>query len=447
MAGPRVARCVLVLLLAPQVRAQELPAAGPADEPATKTTSASEQFVVHGADLRTRGAVASLAEQQRERLAREVGEGEDRWEHPIVIQLHGRARQAAPGRLLRTSAFKVGEGFRLQVDAHLAKGKPPGLERAILELLLMERGLRGRSSARVEDELRISPWLLDGLEEAIRWREGDRDQELYAALFEHGQLFPVERLLAVDDPREMDSAARSAFRASAGALVMALLSQNGGREAMRGLLGEAVVFVGEDHALLLKHFPGMNLGAKSLAKWWALQLARMAETPVTRTLDILGTEAELRRLLVVRHRNAGGEPCEIPAGSFRDLLAIAPDERREAIKPVADTAGLFFIRAFPAHRPLITAYLEILAELAADQDRDLETRLAALAAERERLRQLGARTRDYLDWYRITSSDELSGAFADYIKVKESLQAPRTPRKGTVSSYLDDMQALFECRE
>ncbi len=409
-----------------------------------KTLSATEQFVVYGADLVMRGAIVSLAERQRERLDREVGEAGE-WEHPIVIQLYGAVHGEAPPRLLKTRVFEAGGGFRLQIDAHLARGKPPGLERALLKMLLVERGLREREPQAVDRELQIAPWLLDGLMEAMAWREGERDRELHAALFANDQLFPVERLLEVEAPGEMDSVTRAAYRASAGALVMALLGQEGGRAAMRGLLGEAVTFVGDEQALLLKHFPGMNLGEKSLEKWWALQLAKMSEPQVTRAMDILDTEAELERLLVVRFKDGSGTVHGIPADSFRDLLAIPRREREEAIKPVFDALGVFRFRAFPAHRPIIMSYLRILSEAAAGRDRDLDARLASLAAEREDLRALGVRTRDFLDWYRITSAEELSGAFEDYIGLQESLRAGqrRKPVTGPISEYLDDVQALY----
>ena len=42
-------------------------------------------------------------------------------------------------------------------------------------------------------------------------------------LFEKNQLFPVKRLLEVRNPDLMDAMTRAAFRASSGALVMALL--------------------------------------------------------------------------------------------------------------------------------------------------------------------------------------------------------------------------------
>lgn len=435
--------------------AQPVPAPGgapeeglPAEVPAAnKTVSASDLFVIHGSTLPVRGAFASLAETVRQDLVREVGEAksyrknEVEYKNAIVIEVYGREFDKAPPRLISRSEHETDGGFRLQLNVHLAKGLPPELERALLERIIAERGVRKPRNEQVQIE--VSPWLLDGLTEAIRWRKGDRDRALYSALFSNNQLFPVEKLLAIEDPDELDAVARSAFRASAGALVMALLGQPQGRSAMNALLEEASVFLGEDEALLLEHFPGMNLGKGSLEKWWALQLARMAEIPLSQTMTIQETEKELERLLVVRFTGPDGNMIEVPAEAFRDLLAVPMPVRQEAIRPVVDTVGLMSFRAFPAHRPIIVGYMHVLTQIGTDKDEHLDANLATLADERQGLLDLGERTRDYLDWYRITNASETSGEFRDYIELKEKLDTGRSRAESPMSRYLDDLQSYY----
>jgi hypothetical protein len=422
--------------------ADPAPETGPASPPASasRTESESLQFVVHGSDFVTRAAIASLAEQTRKKLIEVVGDGGG-WKHAIVIQLHGKQGDQAPARTMRLQAFQVPGGFRLQLDVHLAKGKPAGLERTLLELLLIESGLRDRGGEPLDVPLAVPPWLLEGFLEAFRWRRGERDRELYQALFDKNQLFPVKKLLEIEEPVEMDSMTHAAFRASSGALVMALLEQGG--EPMNAMLREVATFEGDEMALLMKHFPGMNLGAESFSKWWALQLVELSETPFAEVLTIRETEEELKKLLVVRFNDPNGNAIEVGTDQFRDLLALPSDGRRAAIRPVVERGGRFLYRAFPAHRPILTEYLLVLGELAYDKDDRVEARLQALADQRVQLRALGSRTRDYLEWYRITNAKQLSGDFESFIELKENLQTMPSERRGPVSEYLDSMQRIF----
>jgi len=455
-----ILQTLLLLTVALRVTAQEVPApaqpvgepvapapsgpeAPPAKELQPKTVSESRQFVVHGSDFVMRSAIASLAEEIRGALLETVGK-EDDWEHSIAIQLHGNQGDKAPARTMRTKFFKVPGGFRLQLDIHLAKGKPSGLDGALLELLLLEWGLRGQDDLPIDTALGIPHWLTEGLLESFRWRRGDRDRTLYAALFNKSQLFPVKNILEVEDLEGMDTMTNTAFCVSSGALVMALLNQEGGKQSLAATLGEIATFEGDEMSLLMKHFPGMNLGKESFSKWWALQLAKLSEVPFTQVLTIRETEEQLKTLLLVRFKGPAGNEIEVGTDQFRDLLALPLELRRAAIKPVGERSGLFLYRAFPAHRPIFTEYLTILAELAYDKDQSVEERLEGLAMRRSDLLALGLRTRDYLDWVLITKSNELSGDFESFIELKENLQAKPSKHRGHVSEYLDSMQRVFE---
>ena len=88
-------------------------------------------------------------------------------------------------------------------------------------------------------------------------------------------------------------------------------------------------------------------------------------------------------------------------------------------------------------------YLTLLGEIASDRDEQVEKRLQGLARERERLRSLGNRVRDYLEWYRITNSKQLSGDFECFVELKEKLERRPGGHRGPVSEYLDSMQRLF----
>ncbi len=408
------------------------------------TESRSRQFVVHGANLQVRNAVATMADETRKALVDEIGGGAD-FKNPIVIQLRGMPGGKVPPNLFAVQGFGLKNGFRLQLDIHLARGVDrEELERRILELLIFERSLRGRNPNGFEDRLLVPDWLLEGLLEKFRWKRKEGDRNLYAALFKRKALFTVERLLPEEAARGLGAGERAAFRASSGALVMALLEQNGGKEGMAGFLGEIATFEGLPMALLMKHFPEMNLGENSLEKWWALQLARMAEAPVTEMMTIAETEKALDAALVIRFDNGQGGSIELQSAQFRDVVALDPERRLAAIKPVADRLILMSFRSFPGHGPVISGYLAILGDLMADRDENLDARLAKLEESRVYLRQTGTRMRDILEWYHITTAREVSGEFEDYMKTKEALERDPTPRTGPISEYLDSIQKIYE---
>lgn len=64
-----------------------------------------------------------------------------------------------------------------------------------------------------------------------------------------------------------------------------------------------------------------------------------------------------------------------------------------------------------------------------------ETRVTMLARSK--------RARDYLDWFEITRARTISGAFDDYLRLKERLKSRTTARDDAVSVYLDRMDEIF----
>ncbi len=92
---------------------------------------------------------------------------------------------------------------------------------------------------------------------------------------------------------------------------------------------------------------------------------------------------------------------------------------------------------------MIRDYLLLLGEIVTDKDEQITERLQDLKAERDRLAALGNRTRDYLEWYRITSSEELTGEFDSFIDLKSRLEVMSGKNEGPIGVYMDSMQRLF----
>jgi hypothetical protein len=208
-------------------------------------------------------------------------------------------------------------------------------------------------------------------------------------------------------------------------------------------LGEAAVFKGEQEALLKQHFPGMNIGAKSLQKWWALQLADLSKLSVTETMDALASEEALEKALVIRFEGGERGVLEFRPELYRDLLAIPTEQRLMLLKPVSDRLNLMAFTIFPGYRPILFGYLTILSDLAEEKDAEIDSRVASLAERRAEMVELGKRARDLLEWYRINTAEGLSGEFRDYLELKQQLEAERSENRGPVADYLWKVQEVF----
>ena len=260
----------------------EAVAALPAD---VVVTSRTKQFRISGGNQFGRGLCAILAENAKEELLRMLKKN-DAWKIPINVVLHGEPGDKAPAHSF-VSRLNVVEGVhQLRLDMHLAQGLPvERFKRAITEMLLYEHCLKTLPLMEEGISLSIPPWLSVGLREASAWRMQQSDRRLYAAMFDGEGTFKVDDLLTVNraDHADFDEASELAFRVSAGALVLALLDQPGGRQAFAKFLDDAASFEGEMALLLRRHFPELNLSPNSLAKWWALQMANQPK-PGTSTM-------------------------------------------------------------------------------------------------------------------------------------------------------------------
>ena len=225
---------------------------------------------------------------------------------------------------------------------------------------------------------------------------------------------------------------------------MALLGQGDGRKAFQAMLREVAAFDGEAPLLLRKHFPDLNLSEDSLAKWWALQMANMAEAPLTEVLGVVETE---RALAVALRLHVVGEdgPVEIPGlEQWAVLVGLPPGDRVEAVRGAQDALVRLSYRCFPSFRPMIGEYQKILKELAEDEAKEIARRLAELDEQRRLMVERSGQGRDYLDWFEITRARRVSGEFTDYLRVIEELRRPADHADDPLSLYLDDMQEAFE---
>ncbi|MCX6865955.1 MAG: hypothetical protein NTV46_06990 [Verrucomicrobia bacterium] len=415
-----------------------LPVAEPAAQPAARAApvvSRSKQFRVSGGDSLVRGSVALLADETKDELLRLTGEA-DTWKVPVTIRLHGKPGDPLPARTVNIQLLVVEGVSELLLDVHLSRGiEQERFKRAVTAALLYERALRKPPAGAAERALVVPPWLSDGLREATAWHLNQSDRHLYAALFKRGGLFKIDELFVVTEHafEDMDAAMRAAFRVSSGALVMALLEQPQGKEGCRAFLSEVAAY-----------FPELNLSETSLAKWWALQFASKGGLNLlTDICTIQQTETALTEALHLDFTTADGIVQPKNLAAWPELAALKEPERFAAVRLAQDALVRLSYRCFPSYRPLLTEYQGVLGAIAKNQTKDVARRLATLEETRATMSARATRARDYLDWFEITRARETSGAFDDYLPLKERLKANPHRRQDDLSDYLNRMDRTF----
>jgi hypothetical protein len=416
----------------------ELPSLGPA-----RSVSVSNQFIVIGVDASLRSTNALLGDEVKKSLLA-MSEEKDEWKTPITIRILGKQGEPIPNNPVRFHLTFNERGWDLALDVHVGVAlQRERMRRVITEALLYEQALREMPPAENEVPLVAPPWLVEGLLEAVAWKEQQTDRKLYAALFNHGGIYRLPDLLAVDESsyKDLDGGTRAAFRVASGALVMALVEQPQGKEGFQRFLRQAASFGGEMPILLKQCFPELNLSERSLEKWVALKVAEAKEPALTESLGVEETERGLQEALILHFRNAGElfieQPIEL---AWQDVAALSSGKRTEAVRSAEDALVRLSYRSFPSYRPLISEYQLILRDIAAGKTATVAGRLAKLSETRATML---ARTRDaadFLDWFEITRAREISGEFEDYLKLKERLKDETPKRNDPISAYLDLMQ-------
>ena len=415
--------------------------------------SKSRLFRVTGGEGATRASVALQLEQHKNDFEELIEDKVSKFKVPVNVYLTAEAgKQPVEYDLVETEdtsgAGVAGGSFGLGIRIHPDPGIDHDLlERAALTVLLYERSLRSVKPGELDAALVVRPWLVEGLVEAQKWKTGRADRRLYEGVFRRGGGFTMDELFELSDRsyQQLDGASRLSFRALSGALMMALLEQPQGKEAFRSFCGDAARYSGEMPVLLRKHFPDLNLSEKSLAKWWALTLAKLVQPTLTEVLPVLDTERELAAALQFHTRDVDGNALDRGLETWREILALKDVERAEAVRPADDGLVRLSYRCFPSYRPIILEYQQVLRDLVAGKDNKIEQRLVELSDQRAVRAQRATRARDYLDFFEISRARDLSGEFDDYMRLKKELELrPRPKRVDRLTDVLDTMQKAYE---
>lgn len=399
------------------------------------------QFRGVGGEDSPRGALILLAEEMKRDFLSLCGLSDD-WKTPVELRLG----DPQPLNPIVTRLLEIDGQRKFILELHVDHGlDQERFRRAIFSLIIYDHALRGRSAP--EASIEASPWLIDGLIEAVDWKRGKSDRMQYRALFESGGVFDLDELLSKTETayRGMDAASRAAFRVSSGVLVMALLEQSDGIRHFQDFLREVTTFEGEMNLLLSRHFPGVNLSSRGLEKLWSLQLAHQGGlNSLTDVLGIRQSDEALDHALKLLIRNEEGLLERRPLSDWALLSGLSDQERMEAVRLAENELVRASYRCFPPYRQILSEYQKILIDLSRDKSGEVPERLERLAGARRDLLIQAEKGRDYLDWFEITRADQSSGEFKDYMLLKSAIQTCNDPKGRSTAKYLDQVNHLYE---
>jgi hypothetical protein len=413
-----------------------------------RSSTQGDRLVVHGANSKLRGVIVQDAESMIRTIDQLAGELSGP-PFPVILELYPPVK-GKPSAIMRNflQVEDVKNRYLLEVKMRLGQGNSfdqEALERVLLEMFLIERSLRSLPAGETETRVEIRPWLLDGIGEALRWKEGQGDRRIYASLVESGGWMAVESLVEAESTAKMDVLSRELFRASSGALVMALLAQPQGKDAMEQYLSKVATFEGEHLTLLRTHFPQVNLGREGLERWWMLQVAAMSEAPLSEAMTIPETEVALKKALKLYFKSASGRSVEKELDAWQEILKLETEEERAAVvRPAADLLTYLSYRCFPTYRPVLGGYLQALSDIAKGEPENIDEIFENLRIYRDAENRRFEMVIDLLDYYHISTEQNESGEFEDYLRFKRNVESSTETKSDPFNRYLDNVQRLYE---
>ncbi len=410
-----------------------------------RSVSNSGQFVIYSDHRELRGRVVSYVEEIKGEVLRVLREGDD-WKFPIVIAIEpdpNPQAQAAPVIITLVSTVAGPK-----VDVAVRVGEDPSkvfLQRHIVHALLLEMAYRDRPPIKGGERYVDPPWwLVEGMLQNIRSHTGMRDPDIFKSIVNTEKLPSLEKLLG-QPPVRLDSAAGAVDRASALALVEALLHLPSGPANLGRFVRAWPEASNDPLALLSKHFPVLGESPQGLAKWWTLQLARLSKSDTWHGLGPLEADAELRSLLTLDI--ASGKPPRnerFPLGDFEKYVKLPG--ARPVLRITQVKIATLGTKTHHLFRPIVSEYEEVCGLLASGKTNGIAERLARIDRFRGSILQRYGDITDYLNWYEATQTPGSTGQFDKYLRAVESMESkkrPAPPVDPKIADYLDSLEEEF----
>lgn len=438
-----------------------------------------DQIKVFGGDPYTRVRFSVFADELRDdfrwllfKLRIEAPGERSVWSIPVQVNLWGSFRDVHSGDdLVSTVELRPDNRFLVKVEAKLHdRFDEDAFQLEMVRALLIEQIVApyaGRPGDFRLDSVKPPEWIAQGLDQLIRHRRGGNPSAFYRGYLESGQILKPAELFAVPEAGSFDPVRLASFRASASAMVEALLDQPDGDLDLRSLLGD----LGQPsppamEVLLRQHFPAFREMDQGLEKWWALELAALGQQQSFEFLDRAETERLLDEALTLRFDAA---PEAAPAPAKKGMLDfLKPREaeppppepfagpldqfERYANRPGSkeQLAGAFERLqslkrvGFPLYRPVFTAYEAAILRLAKGDTKELAAEFARIAEMRRKIGETLERAEDHLNHFEATRAPARSDEFDGYLRTRREFESrPRPKRNDPITRALDALEWEF----
>lgn len=386
--------------------------------------SSDGSFVVYSPDRATRSDLASMADEALEIWKKTAGPSAEP-ATPIIIQ--DKSRSSAPRGtppLVCTLFETENSGLKVQLDLLDPSARRAGpFQTGVIRALALEAMHRSDPPKAGKSYAQPPDWLVEGLGEELRRKNGSIPDGIHAALIRGNQPPSLKEFLS-QNPARLDATSLLLYRAQALALVRVLSNP-------KNLFAFLQISKGRPSTpdALAKAFPDAAPDAATLSKLWTLSVARSSLPPRLASLSVSKTDEELSAILAVPNPSESDAQPPTLASAARDKGGSFLMRQR-----ATELLQLEF-RAHPLLRPVVEEYRNIVSLLAVKPKSRLDRRIEDNEKIRSLLVERHKAISDYLNWFEATQVDESETPLAEQTR---PLELP--PRNDPVTLYLDAIE-------
>jgi hypothetical protein len=407
-----------------------------------RSTSSTGQFVIYCDDRDVRARIASFVEETKGRVLGLLRERDD-WDYPVVMTVDRVASDKEKAGVFLRLIQTVGGG---KVEMTVRVGDDLSsifLQKHVIRAVLLELAYRDRAIPNGKPVLEPPWWLVEGMIESFRRRDGQLNADVFKDITDSSGLPSLQKLVT-QPPLVIRGKVSVRNRAGALCLLEALLSLPNGPENLARLVKEWPEVGMDQMGALARHFPVLAESEKSLAKWWSLQFARFANSERWQGLTLEATDKELSdalKLQIVIDKKGTSQTYSIADfAKFESLPGAIQSLRASQVRLIALST-----KSNPLFRPVIGDYERIVSSLIAGKTKEVAQKIAETEIYRKSLVERMAMIKDYLNWYEATNPQAVEGVFDDLIReIDASLPPPLPPVDPRISKYLDSFEKEFE---
>ncbi|MGI8432693.1 MAG: hypothetical protein ACR2MW_10455 [Chthoniobacterales bacterium] len=402
-----------------------------------RSTSASRQFIVYGAEVRVRGAVCDLAERTKANLLRVLGL-RDNWKTPLVINLDYPQANLPELQASRFEVSQIGSGLKLQLNLLISNDlNGRAVARDLLRAILIEQIYRERTNVAAGSRYAAPPdWLLDGLLQLAPGHDSAAAAQLLETMIASNRIAPVDEI--VRQKRELlEPSSRKIHDAYSFALIQLLLDSPNGPKKLLKFLQDLPDAPNDSVADLRAHFP--NVLGGSARKWWTLSVARLSATDRYAILSAPETAQRLDQLLHLRMNGPDGKAHDYALSDYAAFRKLPGS--RTVLRQTSEEFLLLSAHAHPSYRAIVQECSRITALLARGKTRNIGPRVKRVMSYRALVESQGRDMDDYLNWFEATQLRTMSGAFSEILQAAGEDEVAPPRRRDPISVYLDSIEA------